>query len=166
MKPRIALLVALSTALGWSISGGQCDFSFIILLAGVTLSSFACGSLNQYRERSVDALMKRTSNRPLPSGLLTPRYALSLGLVLSIAGPTLIFILVSKSAALLTALTIVLYVLAYTPLKRVTPHATWVGAAAGALPPLIGSIAFQPKLSAITCTLFAIQFLWQIPLYS
>ncbi|MDX6768352.1 MAG: heme o synthase [Elusimicrobiota bacterium] len=162
-KPRIALLVALTAALGWAVAGGRMTAAFWGLLAGVTLAAAACGALNQYLERAEDALMRRTRARPLPTGRVAPAAALAFGLVLAAAGPALVWLAAGRLSAGLTALTIALYVLAYTPLKKVTPQTTWIGAAAGAMPPLIGWAGAAQGLDARAWALFGIQFLWQIP---
>lgn len=162
-KPRIALLVALTTAFGWAVAGGRMSWGFWGLMGGVVLASAACGALNQWLEREEDALMKRTRTRPLPQGRLAPASALLFGLFLAVAGPSLVLISAGPVAAGLTALTIALYVLAYTPLKKVTPQTTWVGAAAGAMPPLIGWAGAEGGLDARAWALFGIQFIWQIP---
>lgn len=162
-KPRISLLVALTAAFGWAVAGGQLSLSFWGMLVGVTLASAACGTLNQYVERVEDGLMRRTKTRPLPTGRVAPATALALGLALAGIGPALVWLACGGLAAGLTALTIALYVLAYTPLKKVTPQTTWVGAAAGAMPPLIGWAGAAQGLDARAWALFGIQFLWQIP---
>lgn len=162
-KPRIALMVALTTGLGWALAGGRATPAFFGLLVGVSLASAACGALNQYLERAEDAIMRRTRARPLPRGAVTPRRALAFGASLAVAGPALVWLSTGPLPAALTAATVVLYVLAYTPLKKVTPQTTWIGAAAGATPPLIGWAAFTGALSAKAWALFGIQFLWQIP---
>ncbi|MBI3289050.1 MAG: protoheme IX farnesyltransferase [Elusimicrobia bacterium] len=162
-KPRIAVMVALTTWLGWALAGGRAVPALLMVVVGVTLASAACGALNQYLERVEDGLMHRTRNRPLPTGRVRPRQALVFGLVLAAAGPALIWAAAGAPAAGLTAATIALYVLAYTPLKKVTPQTTWVGAAAGATSPLIGWVAAGGPLDARAFVLFSIQFLWQIP---
>ena len=162
-KPRIALMSALTAGLGWALAGGRAAPAFFAMLSGVTLAAAACGTLNQYLERAEDGLMNRTKGRPLPSGLVTPSRALALGLTLAAAGPALVWLVVGRLAAGLTAAAIVLYVLGYTPLKKITPQNTWIGAAAGAVPPLIGWAAATGSLSPKAWALFAIQFLWQIP---
>src|SRR5262249_12681140 len=118
---------------------------------------------NQYVERVEDGLMRRTQARPLPRARVEPRRALALGLVEAAAGPLLVALAAGPLAAALTALTIALYVLGYTPLKKVTPQSTWLGAPAGAMPPLIGWAAAAGSLSPRAWALFGIQFLWQIP---
>jgi protoheme IX farnesyltransferase len=162
-KPRIALMVALTAGLGWALAGGRATPGFFLMLLGVSLASAASGTLNQYLERVEDGIMRRTQSRMLPRGLVTPGSALALGLVLAAAGPALVWLAAGRLAGLLTAGTIALYVLAYTPLKKVTPQTTWIGAAAGAMPPLIGWAACAGTLSPKAWALFGIQFLWQIP---
>jgi protoheme IX farnesyltransferase len=162
-KPRISLMVALTTGLGWALAGGRATPAFFGLLVGVSLASAACGTLNQYLERAEDGVMRRTQSRPLPRGVVTPRRALAFGAVLAVAGPALVWASTGPLPAALTAATVALYVLAYTPLKKITPQTTWIGAAAGATPPLIGWSAFTGALSAKAWALFGIQFLWQIP---
>ncbi|MFI5362423.1 MAG: heme o synthase [Elusimicrobiota bacterium] len=162
-KPRIALMVALTAGLGWALAGGRATPAFWIMILGVSVASAASGTLNQYLERVEDGIMNRTKKRPLPMGLVSPKAAVTFGLVLAAAGPALVWLAAGRLAASLTAATIGLYVLAYTPLKKVTPQTTWIGAAAGAMPPLIGWAACAGSLSPKAWALFGIQFLWQIP---
>jgi protoheme IX farnesyltransferase len=162
-KPRIALMVALTAGLGWALAGGRATPAFFVMLLGVSLASAASGTLNQCLEIEEDGLMNRTKNRPLPRGLISPGAAMAFGLALSVAGPALVWAAAGRLAAGLTLATIALYVLAYTPLKKVTPQTTWIGAAAGAMPPLIGWAACAGSLSPKAWALFGIQFLWQIP---
>lgn len=156
-KPRITLLVMATTAFGFKLAGGQ--EGLWRLLIGVGLSSAACGALNQWLERELDGKMTRTAKRPLPAGRLDPLSALLFGLALGTFGLALL----EGLPRLLTAATLAAYLLAYTPLKRLTPQSTWVGAAAGATPPLIGWAAATGSLPPQAWALFAIQFLWQIP---
>ncbi len=162
-KPRIALMVALTTWLGWALAGGTATASLLLVVLGASLAAAACGALNQRLEIVEDGLMNRTKNRPLPMGRVTPRAALIFGLSLAAAGTVLVWAAGGAIAGALTLATIVLYVLVYTPLKKVTPQTTWIGAAAGATSPLIGWVAAGGPLDARAFTLFAIQFLWQIP---
>lgn len=162
-KPRIAVMVMATTGLGFLLSGGRSGALLWWTLAGTGLAAGACGALNQYLESAQDLLMARTRSRPLPARRLSPAAALVFGLGLAAAG---LGLLLWKSGALpcaLTAGTLVLYLLAYTPLKRVTPHTTWIGALAGATPPLVGWSSAQGSLATGAWVLFAIQFLWQIP---
>jgi protoheme IX farnesyltransferase len=162
-KPRIALMVALTTWLGWALAGGTATPSLLFVLLGSSLAAAACGALNQRLEIREDGLMNRTRNRPLPTGKVSPRAALVLGLSLASAGTAIVWAAGGAAAAVLTLATVVLYVLVYTPLKKVTPQTTWIGAAAGATSPVIGWVAAGGPLDARAFTLFAIQFLWQIP---
>ena len=107
--------------------------------------------------------MTRTKGRPLPSGRVAPEAALAFGLALGVAGIALLWSKSGRLPCYLTAATLVGYVGMYTPLKKITPQSTWIGAAAGATPPLIGWAAVRGDLSAQAWALFAIQFLWQIP---
>jgi protoheme IX farnesyltransferase len=161
-KPRIAIMVALTAWLGWALAGGSAVPALVLMLCGVTLASAACGTLNQCWERVEDGIMNRTRARPLPTGRVPPRSALMFGLVTAVAGPALVW-LASGAAAAITLATIVLYVLIYTPLKKITPQTTWIGAAAGATSPVIGWVAAGGPLDARAFVLFSIQFLWQIP---
>jgi protoheme IX farnesyltransferase len=162
-KPRIALMVALTTWLGWALAGGTATPSLFFVVLGASLAAAACGTLNQCMERREDGLMNRTKNRPLPTGRVSPKAALIYGLILATTGPALVWAAGGPLAAGLTLATIVLYVLVYTPLKKVTPQTTWIGAAAGATSPVIGWVAAGAPLDKRAFVLFAIQFLWQIP---
>lgn len=162
-KPRIAVMVMATAAMGYWIAGGRIDGRLLLVLAGTGLASAACGTLNQYLERDVDAKMHRTRGRPVPSGRVSPASAALFGSVLAAAGLAVLRRFSEPLAFELTAFTLAAYLLAYTPLKRVTPHSTWVGSVAGATPPLIGWAAAQGALGPGAWVLFAIQFLWQIP---
>ena len=138
-KPRITLLVAATAALGYFLAGGRVGTTiFWAVVIGVSLSSAAAGAWNQYLERDCDALMLRTAHRPLPARRIAAPNAAITAAFLGFAGLSILFFFAGIAPALLTALTLILYLGAYTPLKRVTPHSTWFGAAAGATPPLIG----------------------------
>jgi protoheme IX farnesyltransferase len=163
-KPRITSLVLVTAAVGYAI-GGVGDFAalrFLLFMAGTALLCAGASALNQYYERDTDALMNRTNRRPLPAGRLRPDEALAFGLGLSAAGLALL-VFVNPLTLLLGALSLTSYVLAYTPLKRVTSLSTVVGAVPGALPPLMGWAAARGSLGAAGWGLFAILFLWQLP---
>jgi len=162
-KLRIALMTAGTAYVGYRLAGGVHGENLSWTLLGVTLASCGTGALNQFWERDLDAKMKRTASRPLPQGLIDPQRALFFGLACALSGVALLAWKTNLLAAGWTALTVVLYVLVYTPLKTVTPHSTWVGAITGATPPLIGWAAAAGGLHAHAWALFAIQFLWQIP---
>jgi protoheme IX farnesyltransferase len=163
-KPRLSLMSVATAVLGYFAAGPQLDLTiFFSLCVGTTLAAFGCGVLNQWWEHKADALMARTEDRPIAAGRISPREGLIYGIALSLGGVALLAYKVNLTAALLTAATILLYILAYTPLKRVTPLATEIGAIPGALPPLIGWVAAGAGFSTMGWVLFAILFAWQMP---
>jgi protoheme IX farnesyltransferase len=164
-KPRITSLVLCTTWLGFSLASNAPTplRLFVHTLLGTCLAAAGAAALNQYLERDVDAKMRRTQNRPLPSGRLTPRQGLVFGTLLSAAGVLELALFVNFLASFLTALTLISYLFIYTPLKKRTALCTLVGAIPGALPPLIGWAGARGSLSAEAWVLFAILFLWQLP---
>ncbi len=164
-KPRIAVLSALTGLLGFAIASIHSHpLSGALWTAlGCGLLSGGCGALNQWMEVREDSLMRRTARRPLPSGRIVPQKGLAFGLLLSLLGLIELALKTNETAFLAGLLGLLLYVGAYTPLKKLTPHATWLGCAAGAAPPLIGWAAAQGSLPWPAWVLFAIQYLWQIP---
>lgn len=163
-KPRLSLMNVVTAALGYFAAGPEVSLPvFSALLVGTAMAAFGAGVLNMWWERDADAKMERTAGRPIPSGRVTPAAALVFGLVLSFGGVGLLAFGVNLTASALTAATVLLYILAYTPLKRVTPWATELGSVPGALPPLIGWIAAGAGFSGLGWVLFAFLFAWQIP---
>lgn len=163
-KPRLSLMNVITAALGYFAAGPEANYIvFGSLLAGTTLAAFGAAALNLWWERNEDALMRRTRERPTVTGAISPGKALALGIGMSVFGVALLGVGVNALASALTAATILLYVLAYTPLKKITPWATEVGAIPGALPPLIGWVAAGAGLSGLGWILFAFLFAWQIP---
>jgi protoheme IX farnesyltransferase len=130
---------------------------------GTMLIAGGTAALNHYIERDSDRLMRRTAARPLPSGVLKPRAALAYGIGLSVAGAVYLYFAAGALAAGLGVLTCLSYLLAYTPLKKRTVWATFVGAFPGAVPPMIGWVAASGRLDLGAWLLFAILFLWQFP---
>jgi protoheme IX farnesyltransferase len=164
-KPRITLLVVLTAAAGFCLGSGQ-GIDFIRLLnmaAGVALLSSGIATLNQYIERNTDGLMRRTESRPLPSGKLAARDALLFGISLSAAAILYLGLLINPLSALLGVITFASYLFVYTPLKTKTTLSTVLGAFPGAMPPLMGWVAAQGRISLEAWILFAILFLWQFP---
>jgi len=162
-KPRITLLIVLTALVGFVLAGGAFGLTAIALLAGTALVSSGSGALNQVLERESDASMRRTANRPLPSGRIQPAEALFLGLLLSAGGLLILAFAVNLLTAALAGLTLVTYGLIYTPMKKFTSLATVVGAIPGALPPVGGWAAATGTLASPALVLFAIVFLWQMP---
>jgi protoheme IX farnesyltransferase len=165
IKPRIALLIVISTAVGYCYGVGQ-HFSFFTLvntLLGAGLLAAGSATLNQWYERDLDALMTRTQKRPIPAGAITPNQALTFGIAVSILGALELLSCVNALAAGLGVLTSAAYLFAYTPLKRKGPICTTIGALPGAMPPLIGYAAASGHLAVQAWVLFAILFLWQFP---
>ena len=165
VKARLSVLTVATAMAGFAL-GVRDTWSWLLLastLAGTALSAAGAAALNQWWERDLDARMKRTQDRPLPAGRMTAPDALLTGLVLSLSGVVLLALFANLPAAGLVALTIIFYILVYTPLKRITPLNTIIGAVPGALPPLIGWTAARGSINAEGLTLFAILFLWQMP---
>jgi protoheme IX farnesyltransferase len=165
IKPRIALLIVISTAVGYCYGVGQhfSFFTFVNTLLGTVLLAAGSATLNQWYERDLDALMTRTKMRPLPAGTITPNQALLFGVAVSVLGAIELLACVNALAAGLGVLTSAGYLLAYTPLKRKGPFCTTIGALPGAMPPLIGYAAASGHLTVQAWVLFAILFLWQFP---
>jgi protoheme IX farnesyltransferase len=163
-KPRITALVLVTAAVGYAVGGGAAlsAINFILFMVGTALLCGGASALNQYLERDADARMTRTSRRPLPAGRLTPPDALAFGLTISAVG-LVVLAGVNLLTLALGAASLLSYVLAYTPLKRVTSLCTVVGAVPGALPPLMGWAAARGSLGPAGWGLFAILFLWQLP---
>ena len=164
-KPRITFLIVLTSAAGFALaSRGRLDYLALLRsLVGIALLSSGIATLNQYAERDLDGLMRRTANRPLPSGKLAPWEALAFGAGITILAEIYLLVLVNPLSALLGLTVIAGYVFAYTPLKTRTSLSTLVGAFPGAVPPLIGWTAARGSISLEGWILFAILFLWQFP---
>lgn len=164
LKFRLSFTVAFSGAIGYAMALNQSlDWNIALFMLAGFMVTGASNILNQVIEIDLDRLMKRTANRPLPSGRLTVAEALSFCLFLGFTGIYILCFQFSTLAGILAFLSLVLYAFVYTPLKRVGPIAVFVGAFPGALPPLIGWVAVTGALSTEAFTLFAIQFIWQFP---
>lgn len=163
-KPRITTMVLITTAAGiWLAPSPLATPRAVVTLIGVGLIVMAANAFNMYLERDVDALMRRTCNRPLPSGRLQPEVALGFGLFAAVLSLPFIRLAANPLTAALALASLVLYVFAYTPLKRRSTLALVVGAVPGALPALIGWTASTGKLSAPGLAIFSVMFVWQIP---
>src|SRR5438874_9666375 len=165
IKVRLTGLVLLTTLVGFYL-GSRAAIDYTLMVHALLATSLlACGAsaLNQWWEREHDAKMRRTEDRPLPSGRMQPETVLLFGGACSVAGLVYLALAVNPLTALLGGVTVVTYVLIYTPLKRVTWLNTAIGAIPGALPPLMGWTAARNELTTEGWALFAILFFWQIP---
>jgi protoheme IX farnesyltransferase len=164
-KPRITFLIVLTAAAGFALaSPASVDYPGLLrAMLGIALLSSGIATINQYMERDLDALMRRTVNRPLPSGKLLPWEALAFGAVLTVLAEIYLAVWVNPLSAVLGLTVIAGYLFAYTPLKTRTSLSTMVGAFPGAVPPLIGWAAARGTVSLEAWVLFAILFLWQFP---
>lgn len=142
------------TSLGWGL---------LHALIGIGLVSSGTAALNEVMEHEVDGHMRRTAQRPLPAGRMSLLHATIAGLVATIGGSIYLAITTNPLTGLLTFLTSVVYLAAYTPLKRVSPICTFVGAFPGAMPGVLGWTAARGKLEWETLILFGILFVWQFP---
>src|SRR5882762_655329 len=163
-KPRITTLIVLTSAAGFCLAGRKVDYvALLTAMIGIALLSSGIATLNQYIERDLDRLMRRTADRPLPSGKLAPWEALWFGVGLTVLAEVYLLLLVNPLSALLGLTVIAGYLFAYTPLKTRTSLSTMVGAFPGAVPPLIGWTAARGTVGLEAWVLFAILFLWQFP---
>ena len=164
-KPDVSLLVLMTTAAGYYMGArGPVDWLRLAhAVFGTMLIAAGTAALNHYIERESDRYMRRTAGRPLPSGQLRPGEALWFGVALAIAGAVDLWIGSGALASLLGVVTCLSYLLAYTPLKKKTLWATFIGAFPGAIPPMIGWAAASGTLDNGAWLLFAILFFWQFP---
>ena len=173
-KPRITWLILMSTAVGyfygkggasagWSILSRLDWLTFLHCMVGTGLMASGTAALNQWLEREADGKMRRTARRPLPTGRLASGPALVFGIALAVGGFLDLWLGANPVAALTGGFTLASYLFLYTPLKPRTWWSTAVGAAPGAMPPVIGYAAAAGGLTRESWILFAILFLWQFP---
>ncbi len=164
-KPRLAAMVLVTTAAGFYLGARGPVDGWVLLAAlfGTGLSGAGSLVLNQYLERDFDGRMERTSGRPIPSGRIEPQDALLFGAVLTAIGLGTLTVAVNPLAGLVTAVTVVLYLGLYTPMKRWSSLCSIVGAIPGALPPVTGWVAACGEIEPGAWAVFAIMFLWQLP---
>lgn len=165
VKARLTLLVLLTTAVGYYMAAQPPIRwrGFFDVMLGTAAAAAGAAALNQWWERRVDALMQRTRRRPVPAGRMSPNEALMVGGAMSIFGVAYLAFACNALSAALAALTILIYLFAYTPLKRVSTFNTLVGTIPGALPPVIGWVAARGRIDAGGWSLFVILVLWQLP---
>jgi protoheme IX farnesyltransferase len=166
-KPEINLLIAITVLVSFMVARHEFWLLSIVpavsAMVGTLLVSSGAAALNQLLERGFDSRMRRTGRRPLVAGSVTPRSALVFGATISILGLLYLALWVNLLSMVMAGLTFLFYLLAYTPLKRITPLCTLVGALPGAAPPLIGWAAATGTLDRRAFALYALIFLWQFP---
>jgi heme o synthase len=167
-KARITTLIVLTAWCGYFFGAHRMGVSSLSLglfhaLFGIALVSSGTAALNEVLESKVDARMRRTALRPLPSGRMSMAHAVTVGLVLTLGGSVYLATYTNLLTGLLVFLTSLMYLAAYTPLKKVSPVCTFVGAFPGAMPVVLGWTAVRGKLEIETLILFAIMFVWQFP---
>ena len=166
-KVRLNVFVLLTTFFGFLLANKGAQFEWLLLLntlIGTAAAAFGSAAFNQLMEVDLDARMKRTADRPLPSRRMDPLFAFGVGWLLAAAGIIHLAVTVGTIPAVLAALTVAVYVFVYTPMKRLSSTNTLVGAIPGAIPPVIGWTAVQGQgLDGSAAFLFALLFLWQLP---
>jgi protoheme IX farnesyltransferase len=168
MKLRVTTLIVMTAWCGYYFGAQKAGVSSLTwglfhALLGIGLVSSGTAALNEVMEHDVDSKMRRTAQRPLPAGRMTLRHAMVAGLVAAVGGSIYLAIFTNPLTGLLTLLTSVVYLAAYTPLKKVSPICTFVGAFPGAMPGVLGWTAARGRLEWGTLILFAILFVWQFP---
>jgi len=164
-KFRLSFLVVFSAVIGFIFAGntmyGVIDMVWLAL--GGMLVTAAANTINQIIEKDIDKLMKRTENRPLPAERMNVLEAILAAGIFGISGILLLTVHFNATAGVLSAISLISYAFVYTPLKRVTPIAVFVGAIPGALPPMIGYVCATGKIDFVAIVLFTTQFIWQFP---
>jgi protoheme IX farnesyltransferase len=162
-KVRLAVSVVFSSVAGYFLGAYELNlFSILLLAFGGYCMVGASNAFNQVIERDLDALMKRTQNRPIPAGRMSVNTAMTIAITLTILGVWSLYVL-SPKTAMFGAISIFLYTSAYTPLKTKTPLSVFVGAIPGAIPFMLGWVAATDDFGIEPGTLFMIQFFWQFP---
>ena len=163
-KARLTFMVLLTTLAGFWVASDLIQFALLFwTMVGTAGAAASANALNEWWEVKLDAGMNRTRNRPLPSGRMNQIHALLWSLSVGVGGVVLLALFVNVLTAFLGALNILLYVLVYTPLKTRTSLCTLVGAACGAIPPMMGWTAVTGELNTGAWILGAFLFVWQIP---
>ncbi|MGA8428679.1 MAG: heme o synthase [Candidatus Sulfotelmatobacter sp.] len=167
-KLRVTSLIVMTAWCGYFFGAHRAGVSWISwglfhALFGIGLVSSGTAALNEVMEQDVDAHMARTAGRPLPAGRMSKFHATTVGLIAAIGGSVYLALFTNPLTGLLTLLTSIVYLAAYTPLKRVSPICTFIGAFPGAMPGVLGWTAVRGQLEWGTLVLFAILFVWQFP---
>ena len=164
-KARLNMLVLITTFVGyWMGAPGAIDWLRLIqAMLGTALCAASAAALNQLWEVKIDALMPRTADRPIVAGRMKKSAAFWIAIALGLIGGIWLWVAVNHLSAILAVSTILIYVVLYTPLKRVSAWCTLVGAVSGAIPPVVGWAAANPHLSLGAWVLFGVLFAWQMP---
>ncbi len=167
-KLRVTSLIVMTAWTGFYFGAQKAGLSSISwslfhALLGIGLVSSGAAAMNEVLERECDALMRRTANRPLPAGRMGLARAIAIALLLMLGGAAYLSFTANLLTGLLSLLTAAVYLAAYTPLKKLSPLCTFVGAFPGAMPPVLGWTAIRGRLDLGAVVLFAILFLWQFP---
>jgi len=165
MKLRLSALVVFSALIGFILGSiGAIDwFKLLMLMIGGTLVTGAAYAFNQINERHLDKLMDRIRNRPLPMERISVTNAWIMAIGVAAAGALILTIFLNPLSGLLGIIATILYAAVYTPMKRISPIAVFIGAFPGAIPPLLGWVAATGEFSTYGWVLFGIQFIWQFP---
>ncbi len=165
LKPRVMTLVVFTGLIGLLVAPGHLNvvLAFTAILC-ITVGAGACGAINMWYDRDIDAIMRRTRNRPIPAGRIAPGPALGFGITLAVGSVLVMGLAVNVPAAAILALSICFYVFIYTRwLKRRTPQNIVIGGAAGAFPAVIGWASVTGSVDLIPLVLFGIVFIWTPP---
>jgi heme o synthase len=167
-KLRVTTLIVMTAWCGFFFAAQKSGVSplswqLVHALVGIAVASSGTAALNEVMEREVDGFMRRTAQRPLPAGRMSLLHATLVALLLTLGGPLYLSAFANPLTGLLTFVTAVVYLALYTPLKRVSPSCTFVGAFPGAMPGVLGWTAARNRLDWSALVLFAILFLWQFP---
>lgn len=167
-KLRVTTLIVMTAWCGYFFGAHQAGVAWISwgllhALVGIGLVSSGTAALNEVMEHDVDAHMRRTAQRPIPAGRMSLMHATVVGVLAAVGGSIYLAVFTNPLTGLLTLLTSVVYLAAYTPLKRISPICTLVGAFPGAMPGVLGWTAVRGRLEFGTLVLFAILFVWQFP---
>jgi protoheme IX farnesyltransferase len=165
MKPRVMSLVVFTTVIGMMLAPtAPHPLLMVIAILAIAAGAGASGAINQWYDRDIDAVMKRTQSRPIPAGKINPDEALAFGVIISMLSVLVLWFAANVMAAALLAFTIFFYAVVYSVwLKRSTPQNIVIGGAAGAFPPAIGWLAAGGSLSLEPLILFGIIFIWTPP---
>jgi protoheme IX farnesyltransferase len=164
LKLRLSSLVVFSAVVSYLMASDDPNWlTGILLTVGGFLVTGSSNAFNQIIEKDLDKMMQRTENRPLPKERLSHTEALIFSTVIGAAGIGILWIFMNPLSGILGLIALISYVAIYTPLKRITPFAVFVGAFPGAIPPMLGWVAESGQMSIQAVILFAIQFMWQFP---